>query len=473
MEEFSDVLQSFTSKLVSTYKTHTSTTRDRLHIARLTIESLPNEIIHHIVKDAFDRWDPLQLVRYTHISPRLRDVILGSSALWASISLTLDQPTQLLKTITSRSGSLKFPVNISVSGSTNAFSTSSRCKLSTATLLARFSALFDHHRRWKELTLSVTQSPAKLIQEHFPRADLSSVRLLRIWHIRFEDDFFQRWFIPAVEDLGWHKFDMHPPSSMATYTLQVCTLQVAGDNLDMASIAAFLNAATGLRSLKLFLKVEPNNALAGVPEIRLPCLEHLNIVVLSPSGIGLAASLLRAIVCPGLKHFALSASTQVEYSTLTESMRQRYPMLASFTLVITKCHTEVDFFFDDVMRPLPNTIKELRIDTKFDARAILHASRRNDTVKAPFNPCSSYSHSNLTSLDLSDCNLQPEERFYAGLSEILKGLRVTLQLFRPSRHTTRERKNYTDGEQREKNAMLTLKRAGVLVNLTSNPGYDD
>lgn len=148
-------------------------------------------------------------------------------------------------------------------------------------------------------------------------------------------------------------------------------------------------------------------------------------------------------------------------------------MLTSFTLVIAKCRSEVKFFFDEVMCQLPNTIKELRIETKFDARAILHASRRNDTVTAPLNPYSSYSYSNLTSLDLSDCALQPEERFYADLSEIFKGLRVTLQHFRPSRHTTCRRTNYTDGEQREKSAILTLKGAGVLVNSTLNPDYED
>lgn len=58
MVSFADVLQSFASALVSTYKSHISTTRRLIDIPRLTIENLPNEIIHRIVNDAVVRTEP-------------------------------------------------------------------------------------------------------------------------------------------------------------------------------------------------------------------------------------------------------------------------------------------------------------------------------------------------------------------------------------------------------------------------------
>lgn len=322
--------------------------------------------------------------------------------------------------------------------------------------------MFDHHRRWRDLTFAVTEAPAKLIQEHFPYADLSSVRVLGVRYTRFDADFFQKWKLPPLEQLGWDKPSSLPPSSLITRTLRDCTLRIVRDDSDLTSIAAFLNAATSLRSLKLYLNCPADSEPSGVSEIRLSCLEHLEMDFPSISRIGPIAILLRAIVCPGLKHLSLSASTHAEYCVVTENMRERYPMLTSFTLVIAKRRPEEDFFFDEVMHVLPNTIKELKIEQKYDVYAHLRASRRNDRTPLNFG----ISYTNLTSLDLRDCTLRPEGSFYMDLSKILKAFRVSLYHFRPSR---RKWANKAVAEQEGENAILTLQRAGVMVDLTSTP----
>lgn len=70
-------------------------------------------------------------------------------------------------------------------------------------------------------------------------------------------------------------------------------------------------------------------------------------------------------------------------------------------------------------------------------------------------------YENLTHLDLQSCTIL-EESFYARLSEILRSIRVSLNYFRPGK---RRGQKGNVKIQEEKNAIMILQNAGVLVNL--------
>lgn len=209
MERFSVVLQS----LVSTYKAYTSSTRHRAHIPHLTITSLPIEIIRYIVEDAFVCTMPMSLIRLSHISSKIRSVILGLPSLWASIPVSLETPLSIIATIMSRSAALRLTIDISLHCGlgTALFYKAGRCKLSPTTFLSKLSTLFEHHQRWNKLRISLDSVTTKFILEHFPRVKLRSVRVLRVDDA--QDDFFQKWEVPRSRNCTgvYHeKVSLHP-----------------------------------------------------------------------------------------------------------------------------------------------------------------------------------------------------------------------------------------------------------------------
>lgn len=200
-----------------------------------------------------------------------------------------------------------------------------------------------------------------------------------------------------------------------------------------------------------------------VPEIRLPCLERLDVITGSGIRFESTAILLEAILCPGLKKLYLQASTLAEYTVLTKNLRQRYPMLTFFTLALRSKLPEEDYFFVDIMRPLPCTIKNLKVKPKYTPQIVnLQASQRNNTVPYDFGD----QYPNLTRLDLEDCTI-PGQNFYAELSDILKNLRISLNDFRPGRRSNWKEQLEEEQLEETKDAILTLQRAGVLVDLYS------
>lgn len=319
--------------------------------------------------------------------------------------------------------------------------------------------MFEHHQRWREVILTVNTQSTKFIQEHFPRANLASVRVLRL--NGFTTDFIREWQIPPLEELDWCIREGFPPSGIASQMLHACLLSIGPNSSNLMNIATFLNAATGLRTLKLHLDLSVDDGHVKFPEARLSCLEHLEVTFAYLTDIGTTAHLLKAILSPGLKHLSLGAGSYAEYSDLTEDMRSRYPLLTSFTLFIGS-QTQ-DYCFEDILCSLPSTIKHLKVDMTSGYRGNFYASRKDNVV--PYNLCISYP--NLTSLDLFSKNYGiSEKNFYADLSEILRRFRVSLTHFRPS---VRILINKIEMKLEEKNAISTLQRAGVLADLTSTP----
>lgn len=355
-------------------------------------------------------------------------------------------------------------MDIEVSGFTDDFYTR-RNSLSSESVLSRLSTVLEHRHRLKELTISSNVKSTNFILEHLPRVNLKSARVLRVWGFpsrsNYEEDLFQKWKVPLLEELDWDIPERFPPSGLATQTLQVCSLRLNRlSDYKLMKIVAFLTAVTRLRSLKMYLGLWDGeySVPAKNPEIRLPCLERLDVIVGSGMGLGPTAILLEVILCPGLKSLYLEASTQAEYSALTQNMRERYLVLTFFMLAIKSKFSEEDYFFVDIMGPLPSMIKSLSIKPKHGHENVnLHASQRNSTI--PYDFCDQYP--DLTHLDLEHCTI-PGQNFYAKLSDILKNLRVSLNCFRPGRTSRRDEKDQLEERQQKKmkNAILTLQRAG-------------
>lgn len=465
MEALLDGLQSFAATLVSTYESHIDSTRLCVRTPRLTVESLPNEIIHHIVKDAFvDYPSPIaaSLIRYSHICSKFRDVILESPSLWSSITLYPSMHTSLIQTIIRRSSTLGLNVDIDITHDLYR-----EQPVRDTYGLSGLSTMFKQNHRWRNLLLTLNDDEsAKIILKHFPRANFTSVRSLEVAdYSGLETDLFEKWLFPRLEELFWDS-QTFPPLGMATQMLHHCILSLGQSASHLISIATFLNAASGLRTLELELAFPDDYEPAEFQKIRLSHLERLEDYSRHDGWFGTYAPLLKGILCPGLKHLTLVAGTPADYYALTKDMRGRYPVLTSFTLQIKgRRDAKQVFSFEDILCSLPSSIKSLEIELDSGDLATLYASQRDNNV--PRNLCISYP--NLTDLDFVN-NLHKdrtmlEENFYAKLSEVLKCFRVSLSHFEPG---VGRWDDITEMELEKDNAMMTLQHAGVLsvVDLT-------
>lgn len=458
MEALLDGLQSFAATLVSTYESHIDTTRLCVRTPYLTIESLPNEIIHHIVKDAFvDHPRAASLIKYSHICSKFRDVILESPSLWSSITLYPSMPTGLMQTIIRRSSTLGLIVDIDIMDEAR-YKPYQAQPVRFSSCLPGLSTMFKQNHRWRKLLLRLDDDEsAKILLNQFPRANLTSVRSLEVDDVGgLETDLFKKWAFPRLTELSWHSRKASPPMGMATQLLHHCTLLLGPSHL--MNITTFLNAASGLRTLELQLELLAEYEPAESPKIRLSHLEHLEDFS-SNDGFGTYAPLLKGILCPGLKHLTFIAGTPANYYALSKDMRGRYPVLTSFTLlIIARDDVKQVFSFEDILCSLPNTIKSLKIVLDSGDRTTLYASQRDNNV--PRNLCISYP--NLTDLYFFNkwrWDNMLEEDFYAKLCQVLKRCRVSLNHFGPG---VGGRENAIEKELDKKNAIMTLQRAGVL-----------
>lgn len=466
MEEFSATLLSFVSTLASTHQTHISATRLRIGMPRLTPESLPNELILRILEDANDHhWDLASLVKFSHISSHIRKVILSTHYLWAKIPLTLNIPAFLIEEIALRSGtfglSVSMGIDIKYENRRLQFCATSgeglaRLPVSSDSVIASLSKIFEYCHRWEDASIIVHHEHiSQHIQEHFPHANLASIRSLRMKNYYVRSHFCHNWTMPHLEELDWRCQKLFPPSCAVTPGLRMCSLDVEEPRL--TDVVALLTWTPSLTSLKLHFRGWTDSEYDGPGEhkvVDLPNLEQLELVLIGlPNGA--TARLLETFMCPGLKILSIATTKRAAYINFAQRITDRHPLLESITLVIgwtDERQEEQLAFFDDIACFLPGTIKKITVR----GLKVLRSSRGGVVNR----PRLRMSFPHLKDLDLADCHGPSEDGFYANLSKILRRFCVTLDHFRPCGRRGKLAA-ITEGERT--NAIKTLLSAGVLV----------
>lgn len=481
MEGFLDVLKT----LASTFEFHISSVSVRVQTPRLTLGSLPDEILLEILKyegmglskeDMNFKHRELglkSLLRYSHICSRFRDFIFSLHSLWALVPLGLDIPLHIIEMIARGSGTLGLTVMVdarwkepydSGAGSESSDSTvSDECKTLRSVHVRRvLDEIFRHCSRWDDVHFAVDgRESGQYIQDHPISSVLvsNSIRSLKIFGCggRNGTHFCHNWTMPHLEKLDWSDADILPlprcPSSSLP-RLSSCSFGFARPKL--VEIVAFLCATPTLTSLKLDLGSEPeSDEPIGHEVAKLPSLEHLKFRTGNFSADAIA-QFLAAIQCPGLKHLSFSTRWHKAYLDLARHMQNRYPILSSFR-VNTDWQNEkgapAAAFFEDILCALPSTVEKIEL-TGGRKLELCSPSRRN-AVAPPL------SYPRLKELDLRGCYMLLEDGLYIKLSNVLRRYGVILDHFQPFGYRGRPWEGMSEDERT--NVLSILRSAGVMT----------
>lgn len=252
--------------LASTFESHTSSVRARVNTPRLTLESLPEEIILDILRhddssgclsepprdlQVPDRDLRLKsLLRYLHICSRLRTIILSLHSLWAAIPLGLSLPLHLIETIVHGSGTLGLTVSLDLGydADNEQFYTAitkgigKRLPVSSDSVLAALAKIYELCERWENAVFAVRDSrSAEYIQEVFCHANPISLRTLKVEGISGKPGtcLYHKWTMAELEDLCWKIYDILPLSTIPK--LRICALHQEDPKL--GDIIAFLSSS--------------------------------------------------------------------------------------------------------------------------------------------------------------------------------------------------------------------------------------
>lgn len=460
MEEFLGSLY----RLATTCEAHISATRLRTCALRLTLDALPNEVILYILLEyacTDYSMDLHLLVKFSHISSRIRNVILNLPFLWARIPLSLEFPAPLIAMITHRSGNLGLTVTVDAywgaydcgSGEVEGIG------LGTDSGQASFSELLKHFDRWADVAFTIIDDySAQYIQGHLIHVTLTSIHTLRLIDERYDQraQLCQDWAMPHLKELDWKGENIYPLFFAAAWTLRICSLELSKPNL--VDIIAFLSSTPSLTTLHLYWRtLGPSDSNKSVTQMAsLLNLENLDINLHGSSSES-TARLLDAILCPGLKHLSFSEFAHATYAVFAQHIRGHYPLLESYGLYMN-CGDGQQVqvaCFDDILLTLPSTIKKIT----------LRGELRSSLNCGPPLKCALYPY--LKDLDLEGCHSPPEDNFYVNLSNVLRRFGVTLNNFRPCARQG----NYEVVPEAERiDEIATLQTVGVLGNIPPDYG---
>lgn len=493
MEGFLNVLKT----LASTFESHISSVSVRVQTPRLTLGSLPGEILLEIInyegmglskEDMTHRDLGLKtLLRYSHICSRLRDFIFSLHSLWALVPLGLDIPAHIIEMIARGSGTLGLIVTVDArwkepyvssarsesSESTN--SDASECKtLRSVHVQLALDAIFKYRSRWDDVHFVVNdQQSAHYIQDHPSSTTLvsNSIRTLTISGAggRQGTHFCHNWTMPHLENLDWKNGDILPlPFCPSTSTLRLSSCSFGLARPKLVDIVAFLSATPTMTSLNLELGTEPDfdepikNQVANLPNLEYLELDTGNF---STSAI---VRFLAAILCPGLKHLSFLTHRHETYLNLAGHMQERYPILSSLTLY-TYWRNERGLpeaaIFEDILCTLPSTIQKIVL--RGGGKVEICSPSRIDAIARP-RICTCYPH--LKELSLMGCYMPLEDSLYISFSNILRKYGVILDHLQPFWYQghTRSRGHMTVDER---NNVLSIMHSAGVLNLMGNTNY--
>lgn len=207
IRQMKDVLHPFVSALGSSHDAYISSTRLQFGVPHLTLADLPSKTILHILRYTDDSQKAASLIRYSHISSKIRNTILDL----ATIRLHLKMPVHIIETVANRGIAFGLTVDICFE-----YNEPNHCAMEKPTsnpMLISLSKLIKYHHRWKDVKLTINGRPAaKYIAEQFP-CNYASIRRLNINICYFglgpNGDFFRNWTMPHLEFgtvLAGHRF---------------------------------------------------------------------------------------------------------------------------------------------------------------------------------------------------------------------------------------------------------------------------
>lgn len=217
------------------------------HGPHLTLADLPSETILHILGYTDDSQKAASLIRYSHISSKIRNTILDS----ATIRLHLKMPVHIIETVANRGIAFGLTVDICFpSHEPNHYSLENPTSNPMLILLLK---LIEYHHRWKDVKLTIKGRPAaKYIAEQFP-CNYASIRRLNINIYYFgvgpNGDFFRNWTMPHLEKLFWQGIDSVPPPLVNSRAL--CSFSLDVTTAKATDILTFLTSTPSLTSLNL------------------------------------------------------------------------------------------------------------------------------------------------------------------------------------------------------------------------------
>lgn len=462
IRQMKDVLHPFVSALGSSHEAYISSTRLQFGVPHLTLADLPSETILHILGYTDDSQKAASLIRYSHISSKIRNTILDS----ATIPLHLKMPVHIIETVANRGTAFGLTVDICFpSHEPNHYSLENP---TSNPMLISLLKLIEYHHRWKDVKLTINGRPAaKYIVEQFP-CNYASIRRLNINISYFgmgpNGDFFRNWTMPHLEKLFWQGIDSVPPPLVNSQALRSFCLDV--NNAKATDILTFLTSTPSLTSLDLvsstlvcFGSIEPEED----PVVNLPKLQDLHLFLSDAPYMetgGASPRLLKAILCPSLKRLSYIPSSRADYENLAQHMQDHYLLLTSFRLDIgwSSAGTE-DVVVADIIQLLPSTIEKVElVDELRGAELISSRPGTYDNVPQPLR--TSY---HLKDLDLRRCFQPLCADFYAGLSTVLGTFGVKLQYFEPCQLRKGTSGDESISKDEREKAIQTLRDAGILV----------
>lgn len=263
IRQMKDVLHPFVSALGSSHEAYISSTRLQFGVPHLTLADLPSKTILHILGYTDDSQKAASLIRYSHISSKIRNTILDS----ATIPLHLKMPVHIIETVANRGTAFGLTVDICFpSHEPNHYSLENP---TSNPMLISLLKLIEYHHRWKDVKLTIKGRPAaKYIAEQFP-CNYASIRRLNIDIYYFEGDFFRNWTMPHLKELFWQGIDSVPPPLVNSRAL--CSFSLDVTTAKATDILTFLTSTPSLTSLNLVSSAlfEPEeDPVANIPKLQ-------------------------------------------------------------------------------------------------------------------------------------------------------------------------------------------------------------
>lgn len=452
----------------------------RARLPKLTIECLPDEILSIILDLATT--NSSEIFEFSLTCSRFRSVILHTPSIWEDIPLTMTMPVHFIEAIAQRSGALGLSAYI--------FSWHLDRRLSSQRKDV-LSAIFSLSHRLEDFTVDICKLTAKFVQTFFPSPNFDRVHSFRILCTRGSRTFYREWTMPNLQCLSVSENVPNPSARLwsSAPKLTECEMELS-EYPRVGDLVSFLVSIPSLKRLELVL-VHLRNSEPTQAKEQIAHLSELKYLKFTSDGhaVGAIARLLRAISCPNLEEMYLEPHFGTEderdealwgYRTVARRMRERYPSLKSFELVLgdISYREERDevknlvymFFLDDILWRLPSTIMKITLKATQVSLVALRdelyededgsEDGLDDEDALEEEDVLAIRYPNLKVLNIKECSYAGKEPFYGCLSDYLRQADVALDMFLPSRYPHNVNTEKVEAKKLMKKARAIMRKSG-------------